>query len=292
MNLFNLFQKTIVEMGMPILEHPIFYKAPVGIRFDIGGEDDVYIKKGLMRKLYPNPVYVNEAVERALAIFRAFPPKNWLLRIDLYSEQEIKKTVKALQLAFPHEKALNEYEVDGEKISHYELYWSLDEIDWSEETIIREIVLADLGGLNCLASAVYLLHPNEKILYHLYDDRGLDLVAKDKNKLYPLYERFNDWILDYDREQIDKTFKNKQETLELGNLLSFLNKLEEKNIYYQLNKIREEAMMVEIAIPGQRWEVEFLDDGSVDVEKFISDKDFYDESELEILLNQLSDEKL
>ena len=51
-------------------------------------------------------------------------------------------------------------------------------------------------------------------------------------------------------------------------------------------------MMVEIAIPGQRWEVEFLDDGTVDVEKFISDKDFYDESELEILLNQLSDEKL
>lgn len=279
-------------MGMKILEHPIFYKAPVGIRFEIGGKDDVYIKKGIKKKLYPNPVYVNKAVERASRIFNALPKKGWILRIDLYDEKEVKKIFKALQLVPSHEKVLNEYEDDGEKMTLYELYWSLDDIDWSEETIIREIVLADIGGLNCLASAVYLLHPEEKILYHLYDDRGLDLVAKDKNKLYPLYERFNDWILDYDREQIDKTFKNKQETLELGNLLSFLNKLEEKNIYYQLNKIREEAMMVEIAIPGQRWEVEFLDDGSVDVEKFISDKDFYDESELEILLNQLSDEKL
>src|SRR5699024_3600191 len=115
------------------------------------------------------------------------------------------------------------------------------------------------------------------MLYHLYDDRGLDLVAKDKNKLYPLYETFNDWILDYDREAIGRIFKDEPDVFKLGNLLEFLNKLEGKGIYYQLNKIRKEAILVEIAVPGQRWEVEFLDDGTVDVEKFISDIDFYDE---------------
>lgn len=212
MNLINLFHKTITEMGMKILEHPIFYKAPVGIRFEIGGKDDVYIKKGIKKKLYPNPVYVNKAVERASRIFNALPKKGWILRIDLYDEKEVKKIFKALQLVPSHEKVLNEYEDDGEKMTLYELYWSLDDIDWSEETIIREIVLADIGGLNCLASAVYLLHPEEKILYHLYDDRGLDLVAKDKNKLYPLYARFNSWILDYDRETIDHIFKNEHDT--------------------------------------------------------------------------------
>lgn len=51
MNLINLFHKTITEIGMKILEHPIFYKAPVGIRFEIGGEDDVYIKKGITKKI-------------------------------------------------------------------------------------------------------------------------------------------------------------------------------------------------------------------------------------------------
>lgn len=289
MNLINLFQKTITEMGMKILEHPVFYQARVSVRFEIGGEKDVYIKKGIMRKLYPNPVYVNEAVKRSLAIFHALPQKNWLLRIDLYSKTEIKKTLKVLQLSSPHEKVLNEYEKDGEKIIHYELYWSLDKCVWSVERIIHEIILADIGGLSCLASAVYLLHPEEKILYHLYDDRGLDLVAKDKNKLYPLYERFNSWILDYDRETIDHIFKNEHDTFELSNLLEFLNKLEGKNIYYQLNKIRDEAIMVEVVVPGQRWEVEFLDDGTVDVEKFISDKDFYDESELDVLFKQFND---
>lgn len=289
MNLINLFHKTISEMGMKILERPIFYQAPVGIRFEIGGEDDVYSKTGITKKLYPNPVYVDKAVARASRIFHALPEESWILRIDLYDEKEVKKTLKALRLVPSHEKVWNEYEEDGEKMISYELYWSLDDTDWSEETIIREIILADLGGLNCLASAVFLVHPNEKVLYYLYDDRGLDVVAKEQKKLYSLYETFNDWILNDDREAIDHIFKSELDTFELSNLLDFLNKLEEKNIYYQLNKIRDEAIMVEVVVPGQRWEVEFLNDGTVDVEKFISDKNFYDESELDLLFKGFSD---
>ena len=50
-----------------------------------------------------------------------------------------------------------------------------------------------------------------------------------------------------------------------------------------------EAVMVEIAVPGQRWEVDFLEDGTVKIEKFISDGDIYNASEIERLLNQFSD---
>ena len=52
--------------------------------------------------------------------------------------------------------------------------------------------------------------------------------------------------------------------------LRFLNRLEEEKIYYRLNKVREEAVMAEIAVPGERWEVEFMEDGSVEVERFVS----------------------
>ena len=55
----------------------------------------------------------------------------------------------------------------------------------------------------------------------------------------------------------------------MDRLLDFLNKLEENHIYYRLNKVRD-AIMVEVAIPGERWEVEFLRDGSIEVEKFIT----------------------
>lgn len=77
--------------------------------------------------------------------------------------------------------------------------------------------------------------------------------------------------------------------MELKEFIAFLNKLDENNIFYKLNKVRIEAIMVDVAVPGQRWEIEFLEDGTVDIEKFISDKDMYDVSELETLFKEFSD---
>lgn len=65
-------------------------------------------------------------------------------------------------------------------------------------------------------------------------------------------------------------------------LLDFLNKLEENHIYYRLNKVRD-AIMVEVAIPGERWEVEFLRDGSIEVEKFITTAEIEGPSALDAL---------
>lgn len=75
----------------------------------------------------------------------------------------------------------------------------------------------------------------------------------------------------------------------LKELIHFLNKLEESNIFYRINKVRNEAIMVEIAVPGQRWEVEFMENGTVEIEKFISDGDFYDGKEIETLFKDFSD---
>lgn len=71
-------------------------------------------------------------------------------------------------------------------------------------------------------------------------------------------------------------------------LIEFLNKLEDVKIYYKLNKVRE-AIMVEIAVPGERWEVEFMEDNTVQVERFKSNGEIKDESELEILFKDFSD---
>lgn len=51
------FQKTITDLGMEQLEHPLFYHAPVGIRFEIGGEEPIYLDKSAA-KLKTNPAYV------------------------------------------------------------------------------------------------------------------------------------------------------------------------------------------------------------------------------------------
>ena len=67
-------------------------------------------------------------------------------------------------------------------------------------------------------------------------------------------------------------------------LLKFLTFLEDKEIYYRLNKVSEN-LMVEIAVPGQRWEVEFLPNGEVQVEKFISQGRILGENALAELAN-------
>lgn len=47
---------------------------------------------------------------------------------------------------------------------------------------------------------------------------------------------------------------------------------------------------MEVAVPGQRWEVEFMNDNSIEIEKFISDDgDLYDEKELKMLFRDFSD---
>ena len=81
----------------------------------------------------------------------------------------------------------------------------------------------------------------------------------------------------------------------MDQLLRFLNMLEEKSIYYRLNKVRPMGVMVEIAIPGERWEVEFEDDGSIEIEKFKGDgeiftcKDLNQCEEIDKLLEECSD---
>jgi hypothetical protein len=44
----------------------------------------------------------------------------------------------------------------------------------------------------------------------------------------------------------------------LQKLLNFLTELDSRKIHYTLAHYREEAIMVQVAVPGQRWEIEFL----------------------------------
>jgi len=74
----------------------------------------------------------------------------------------------------------------------------------------------------------------------------------------------------------------------MNKLIDFLNELEDKKIHFKLAKYNEEYIMVEITVPGERWEVEFSPD-DVRIEKFKSDGTLFDESELKDLFVRFSD---
>ena len=70
--------------------------------------------------------------------------------------------------------------------------------------------------------------------------------------------------------------------------VDFLNRLENASIYYKLNKVNEDYVMVEIAVPGERWEVEFSTE-DIRIEKFKSDGHICDKTEIEELFRCFSD---
>ena len=71
-------------------------------------------------------------------------------------------------------------------------------------------------------------------------------------------------------------------------LIEFLNELEKRSIYYTLNKTCNDYVMVEIAVPGERWEVDFSDN-EIRIEKFKSNGDIYDEFEINVMFDDFSD---
>jgi hypothetical protein len=66
----------------------------------------------------------------------------------------------------------------------------------------------------------------------------------------------------------------------LNRVLDFLQSLDQAKLHYTLDSVRHEALMVTVVVPGQHWEVEFMSDGSVQVERFVSDGTIDDETSL------------
>lgn len=74
-------------------------------------------------------------------------------------------------------------------------------------------------------------------------------------------------------------------------LILFLQNLEQQRISYTLAHHRDEAIMVTVAVPGERWEVEFLSDGAVEIEKFISNGEIAGEEALSEFFARYSEQE-
>ena len=216
MSLYASFKKVITSLGMDELTHPIFYNSPIGIRFNIGDNgSEVYIDKS-GEEFSVNSNYVTACLERSLKIYHSLKSGPDLLAIAGYLcenetvENFISSIVSATDLTQPNEIKSEIIHDDEDEFIHVFLFWNLN--DFKPHNILEEIITADLGsGNNFLTSAVYFICTNDNVLFHLYDDRGADLVADKKEKIQHFYYELNDLILDYDREKIDDIFKTTAE---------------------------------------------------------------------------------
>ena len=66
----------------------------------------------------------------------------------------------------------------------------------------------------------------------------------------------------------------------MNKLLTFLNNLEKRNIHYNLEHNRDDFIMVSVAVPEERWEVEFSEDGKIEIEIFKNSTGVLDDENL------------
>ncbi len=71
----------------------------------------------------------------------------------------------------------------------------------------------------------------------------------------------------------------------LRELIAFIQQLDEAKLWYRLECVRD-AILVMVSTPGTRWEVEFFEDGRVEVERFRSDGMIDDEKALSALFDE------
>ena len=53
---------------------------------------------------------------------------------------------------------------------------------------------------------VFFINITKDIIMFIYDDRGCEVIAKNKEKIRDLYEKYKEWIPEYERESIDDLF--------------------------------------------------------------------------------------
>lgn len=177
---------------------PLFYKSPIAIRFEIG--DPLEHNKAR---------YIENTVYRAYCIFQALfqDDDNVYVVVDSLEARRdidivrslIHNCANAYHFAFcaKNDEYTCERHVMKVCVADIDVKYLLEEIAWS-----------DIDGKRTanLASSVYVLNPRNQLIYYLYDDRGLDVVASSKIDLQDIYNTFHDWILEYDRKKIDKIF--------------------------------------------------------------------------------------
>lgn len=208
--LHEQFMHTVAQLGITYVQlpMPIYAVAPIGISFEVGTDAQIYMPNGQG----VNHTYIDHALLRAKTLYDDLPCAPDLLRIDVYPKEEVtSKSVtlhKLAQIGLPEpDESVDEayFEEDTCYIQEH-LYWNIAKGDVPIETLLLEIIKGDLGGTGGLCSNVYFMATKSPLLYYLYDDRGVDILANEKACLQPFYQKFNQWILACEKEKADSLF--------------------------------------------------------------------------------------
>lgn len=201
------------------LEKPLYYNNDFSLRFELGPPDvDLWIDK---EQEIINEKYFQIAFERALTIFNSAFISSDEIKIcyQMFSDgrQKIRKGdyfFKLMKNLMDKKIKFSEHrEIYREDLERKQYCWkrvtisnlSVSELD--VEKTIEILVNADFGirGEN-LRGELYIINCTKGLVFHIYDDRGLDICSKSKDALVSIYHEQNELLLGYDKEYMNSLF--------------------------------------------------------------------------------------
>ncbi|HFI0645848.1 TPA: DUF3885 domain-containing protein [Streptococcus suis] len=193
------------QFGEHQLVGPFFYATPLALKFEVGPADEA---EELPRKVYLDRAYARavELLERASSAYDYV-----VLSLLRQEDRDIDTYLWHFTSKFNFNKCpepeLIEVEDWTGEVLVYERYL-FPVADQDLKALLREIIKADHGGFNYLSASLIFLSSKEKVLYHCYDDRGVDIAVVDDDKRRQLFTDCHDLLFDYDMEEMVRRMKS------------------------------------------------------------------------------------
>ena len=198
------------------LTPPLFYNWDIGIRFELG----VDYKRD---ECSPNSPYLKGVYRRAIALFNSLHIQEDEIFLvvnvnDFGDYANLKRKLNIFSRYTRNQSALNklkhltlpyiipEDDEDGNYRTH-RFVLKCKASDLKYMPLLKAICNQDMGYQPIIYHDVFFINLKNKTIFHVYDDRGCNLVATSPEAIRHMYDTHNDWILDYDRDEIDKVFK-------------------------------------------------------------------------------------
>jgi hypothetical protein len=194
------------------LDGGLFYRWPFGIRFDLRG-----------RAVTPEDT--DEVLKRAATVYEAvFDPKSLCVIVaqdwpgDDYPPIGLTHLSPLFKFAQQHSIGVGTPQDKVELADPIEpengpctLTWiTVPSRSFAYEMVLEGIANADHAREPSIGGRVYFINTLTYVIVHMYDDRGMDVIATDHEELRGLHRDLDEWILDCDRAAIDHTFATKR----------------------------------------------------------------------------------
>ena len=250
MNIIEQYENYIQNKFPKINMYPFsLEKKMPWIRFELGIPGINHISKS---------EYMKTVYDRAISIFENVNDANddiFLFILDYGNHHKMKnyKKIKLFDRYLKDSKLkykinivkTNSYdEVEEEVTLTYILKCKISDLNYPK--LLNSIAHSDFLIRPYISQSCYIINTTKNKIYHMYDDRGLDIFSNSQETIRDAYEKYNYWIFDYDRLDIDNDFET--------GLCGMEESIEEKQIREEKDKeiLRQlEKVNISIELPHQ-----------------------------------------